>query len=161
MRGDYCSTCGKSTKGNGRSDLWSFRNILVGLLIIAAAMVIASNYQHRQDETEVRLLSGTVNVGPGGFYYVSFHLNNTARIVGRFQASGGSNDIQAVIADADEFENWKNGHAARLIYQTDRTTVGKIDSLLRPGDYYLGFNNQFSLLTSKTITGDIRVRSYY
>jgi hypothetical protein len=79
------------------------------------------------------------------------------RVVGRFEAAGGSgNDIQAVLADGDNFENWKNGHAARVLYGTDKTTVGSIDvPIVSSGTYYLGLNNRFALLSAKTVSGAI------
>jgi hypothetical protein len=59
------------------------------------------------------------------------------------------------IADADGFENWKNGHQAHVMYGSDKTTIGNINVTLPPGTYYLGFNNKFSMLTDKTVTSDI------
>jgi hypothetical protein len=56
--------------------------------------------------------------------------------------------------------NWKNGHPARVLYQTEKiTTVGTINvPISQPGTYYLAFNNQFSILSDKTITGYIQLQ---
>jgi hypothetical protein len=58
--------------------------------------------------------------------------------------------------DADSFENWKNGHQARALYQSQKTTVGSISvPINQPGVYYLAFNNQFSLISNKAVTANV------
>ncbi len=82
-----------------------------------------------------------------------------AQLVGSFHTAGGTgNDIQAVIADPTEFENWKNGHQARVFYGTDRTTNGSFNVRLAPGTYILAFSNAFSLLVPKEVTAEIELR---
>jgi len=82
-----------------------------------------------------------------------------AQLVGSFHASGGSgNDIQAIVADSAEFENWINGHQARVLYSTEKTTNGRIDLRLAPGTYTIAFNNRFALLSAKEVTADIELR---
>jgi hypothetical protein len=96
-------------------------------------------------------------VNAGQMRYFQFTVNGSARVVGRFQASGGNgNDIEAVLTDADDFENWRNGHAARALYQSGKTTVGSINvPISQAGAYYLAFNNRFALLSTKTISAEI------
>jgi hypothetical protein len=81
------------------------------------------------------------------------------RVVGRFEAMGGSNDIKAIVTDADDFTNWKNGYAARALYSTPKTTVGEIDvPIVASGTYYLAFSNAFALLTDKSLSGEIKLQ---
>ena len=103
------------------------------------------------------LFNGSEVVKAGAIYYIHFTVGGPARVSGRIEASGGSgNDIQAVLATADEFQNWENGHQARVLFQTDKTTVATIDvPISKAGTYYLGFSNRFSTLTDKTITGNV------
>lgn len=105
------------------------------------------------------LLSGPTIVGPGQYRYWTLTVTPemlNAQLVGSFHAEGGGgNDIQAVIADASEFENWKNHHEARVYYSSERTTNGQFSVNLAPGTYVLAFSNAFSLLAQKVVTGDI------
>jgi hypothetical protein len=79
------------------------------------------------------------------------------RVAGHFSVIGGfGNDIQAVIASDDEFQNWINGHQAHVFYSTpERVTTGNIDVVLPPGRYVLAFNNRFSLFASKAVFAEI------
>jgi zinc ribbon protein len=84
-------------------------------------------------------LQNTFTVEPG---MQNFH------VIGHFTASGGlTNDIQAVVADQDEFQNWINGHQAKTYYSTPRVTTGKIDiGPLAPGKYVIAFSNKSGLV---------------
>jgi hypothetical protein len=77
---------------------------------------------------------------------------------GHFQAFGGmQNDIQAVICSDQEFLNFRNGHQAKVFYNSGKTTVADISASLPGSDgrYMLAFNNNFSLLSGKTVSGEI------
>ena len=81
------------------------------------------------------------------------------RISGQFRASGGQgNDIVAVVADSDQFENWINGHPATVVYESGQVTFGSIDKILAPGKYTLGFSNKFSVISDKTVSGSVELR---
>ena len=84
-------------------------------------------------------IKNTFTVGPG---MQNFH------VVGHFTASGGlTNDIQAVLADEDEFQNWINGHEAKTYYFTGLTTTGKLEvGALPPGRYVMAFSNKTGLV---------------
>ena len=111
-----------------------------------------------------KLLSGEYVVKAGEYRHVTFTFNpekmENARVIGRFHASGGSgNDIEAVLADESEFENWVNADEARVLYSTGKITNGKIDvPITQPGTYYLVFSNVFSLLADKEVSADIELR---
>jgi hypothetical protein len=83
-----------------------------------------------------------------------------ARVVGSFRASGGSgNDVQVVLAEESEWENWVNGHEARVLYSTGRITTGKIDvPIAEAGTYYLAFSNAFSTFSEKDVFAEVELR---
>jgi zinc-ribbon domain len=111
-----------------------------------------------------KLISGQNVVKAGSMYWVSFKVNTAqmmnVRVVGRFTVTGGSgNDIEAILTDEDDFENWKNGHPARALYSSGKTTVGNIDfAVPTTGTYYLGFNNRFSTFAGKFLDGNVELR---
>jgi predicted nucleic acid-binding Zn ribbon protein len=74
-------------------------------------------------------------------------------VSGSFQASGGvGNDIRVVLVDEDSFVNWSNGHQAQALYDSERTTIGKLKvPITRSGTYYLVFSNRFSAFTPKQV----------
>lgn len=84
----------------------------------------------------------------------------SVHLVGRFVAHGGpGNDIQVFVTDADGLENLKNGHRANVFYSTDKVTVGTLDVPLNStGQYYLVFNNKFSLLSKKYVESQVNLR---
>lgn len=75
------------------------------------------------------------------------------QIAGSFNASGGSGkDIQAVIADEENYANWINGHQAQVFWATQgKQTTGSMNVRLRPGTYYLASSNKFSAFTAKQV----------
>jgi hypothetical protein len=80
-------------------------------------------------------------------------------VFGHFKAEGGSrNDIRVFIFDEDGFANWQNRRAFRMYYDSGKVTAGKIDVRLKPGTYYLVFDNSFSGLSNKAITSDIQIQ---
>jgi hypothetical protein len=138
----------------------------ISLLLIVAALVwyafVVSSGRNPLNETRAEVLTPSqFTVKAGTIYYVRFNVGSAGRVVGRFEASGGQgNDVQVVVANADGFDNWRNGHAAQVLYQTGKTTVGTLNvPITQPGTYYLGFNNKFSLVSDKTVSGQIQL--YY
>jgi hypothetical protein len=172
----FCLLCGKSPSASiqattsksapahkPKSNL--LRNSLLGLILIlsfylAAQLVSNANGGRlpgsgRKDP----LTPAAFRVRPGEIYFFRFTVQHSGRVVGRFQVTGAQgNDIEAVIADADNFENWKNGHAAHVLYESGVTTTGNINvPVAGPGTYYLGFSNKFSLFAAKDIGADIQL----
>jgi hypothetical protein len=169
----YCMVCGKSPsaalkptpverKGPEAKD-HTTRNIWLGLGAVALVILALVNTVNRPSSgagssAPVReaLTPESFPVPAGQIQYYTFTLTGTGRVVGKFEATGGSgNDIAVVITDTDNFENWKNGHQARVNYQSGKITVGNINTNLGPGTYYLAFSNAFSALTAKTVTSNI------
>jgi hypothetical protein len=93
-------------------------------------------------------VSHTFTVEPG---MVNFH------VVGRFNASGGSeNDIQAVLVNEDEFQNWINGQQAKAFYSTEQITHDLLDvGPLAAGRYVFAFSNKFSESIDKHVFAEI------
>ena len=103
-----------------------------------------------------KIASGQIAVRANG--YVQYRITITPEmleptITGNFNASGGSgNDIQAVIADEENYTNWINGHQAQAFWTTQgKQTTGNIEARLKPGMYYLAFSNKFSAFTEKQV----------
>ena len=92
--------------------------------------------------------------------YVQYRITITPEMIGptgNFNASGGSgNDIQAVMADEENYTNWINGHQAQAFWTTQgKQTTGNIEATLKPGMYYLAFSNKFSAFTEKQVFLDV------
>lgn len=103
---------------------------------------------------EVPIFKQTVGVGAGRFYSFRFTLVKTARLVGRFQAFGGSNDIAAAILDDDALPAFSAGQATRAYYASaGYVTTDSVNLVLAPRTYYLTFDNRKALLTPKTVVG--------
>lgn len=108
----------------------------------------------------VPLLNGNLEVGPGQIRWFNLTVPDSATeaaVVGEFHTFGGAgNDIQVVLTTPFEFENWKNGHATRLFYNSGKVTNAVISvPNLAAGQYVLAFDNRFSIRSRKEITGKI------
>jgi len=97
----------------------------------------------------------TVSAHAISWYSFSVPPNATNVVVdGHFTATGGiGNDIIVYITDDDGLANLKNGHEARVWYNSQKATQSAIHTVLpnTPGTYYLVFDNLFSLLTPKAV----------
>ena len=112
----------------------------------------------RQPPRQSPLTEAAFTVSPGNYLFYKFSAAERSRVTGRFRASGGSgNDIEVLILDGDQFENWKNRHSTPTYYNSEKVTVGSIDVTLREGTYYLIFSNKFSAISNKAITADIKL----
>lgn len=110
-----------------------------------------------------KLFTGQIVVKAGGNVTNTFTVEpgmQNFHVIGQFNASGGSgNDIQAVLADEGEFQNWINGHQARTFYSTEKITNGKLDvGPLGPGRYVIAFSNRFSAFTDKYVFAEVEAR---
>jgi hypothetical protein len=134
----------------------AIRNVAVGLLILGAIAFVFTRLNDRVSFKQDVLTPSVFTVKAGAMSSFHFTVDRPAHVYGRFQAAGGNdNDIVAVIADGDNFENWKNGRPARVVYQSDRAAAGSMQVMLQPGEYDLAFNNRFAPLSDKTITASI------
>jgi len=110
-----------------------------------------------------KLFAGQLLIKAKGYATAKFTVDlgmQHFHVVGHFSASGGAgNDIQAVLADEDEFQNWINGHPAKVLYSTDKVTIGKLDvGPLAPGRYVFALNNNFSAISDKYVLAEIEAR---
>lgn len=105
----------------------------------------------------IPITNGALTVKASSYAWYNFAVPPNATTVavnGHFTATGGSgNDIVAFIVDEDGFENLKNGHEARVYYNSQKVTQAAIGAVLpnTPATYYLIFDNRFSLLTPKAV----------
>jgi hypothetical protein len=106
---------------------------------------------------------GSVAVSPSQVRYWKFDTSPTmtnAHLKGEFHASGGSgNDIEAIVAEWDECENWINGHQAHVLYASGKVTNGALDvPLSQAGTYCLAFSNKMGLISGKTVSGSVALQ---
>lgn len=150
-------------------------NFIIGMLLIAAVLWWVMNKSDSgssspsalrqlvaQPRTEV-LSNAEFALSAAQYRYIRFEVPQnagTVRVEGRFSASGGAgNDVEAYIFANDDFVNWQNRHRVRTFYNSGRVTQGTLEVTLPPiaGTYYLVFNNNFSLLSAKTVQTSIRL----
>jgi hypothetical protein len=106
------------------------------------------------------IVNTAFTVKAGDAKYWNFHVGSDgANVLGRFRAEGGSgNDIKCLILDADNFENWRNGHRVRTYYNSEKISVANINVNLAQGEYVLVFDNTYSVLTNKAVTANVEIR---
>lgn len=81
-----------------------------------------------------------------------------ARLVGRFTAQGGSgNDVYACVTNGDGLTNLRNGHPAKVWYESGRVTVDTINQTLPDGHTYFVLSNKFSIFANKAVTLDLKI----
>lgn len=106
------------------------------------------------------LFTGQTVVGPQrkvGQCFSTTAAMLSPKVTGKFQASGGNgNDIQAVLGEQSEYENYMNGHTGTVLYVTPGPiTNGSVDAFVpREGRYCFGFLN-VALFTTKYVFGDV------
>ncbi len=105
------------------------------------------------------MLSGSVAVAPMQVQYWKFQITPTmtnAHVTGNFHTTGGfGNDIEAIVAEWGECENWINGHHGEALYASGKVTNGALDVPVREaGTYCLAFSNKMALLSGKTVSGN-------
>ena len=73
--------------------------------------------------------------------------------------SGGSRDINAYVADATEYVNFKRGTNFYALYSRRRVTAGRFEVSLdrKAGPYYFILSNTFSLFTDKWVEGAVEL----
>lgn len=182
----FCLHCGKSVQAPQREERqlskagWLLLGAVIALAIFFGARAFLDSGKEPPKQPPVaqatqppppvlvpvteKLTSGQLVVRAGRYFRTKFTVDTEkmqdVRVVGSFHASGGSgSDIQAVLAEESEFENWINGHQARVLYSTGKITNGKIDvQITQPGIYILAFSNTFSPLTDKDVFAEVELR---
>lgn len=106
--------------------------------------------------TRVDIVKQSFSVEPRGLKWWQFNASHGMRVMGRFEAQGGSgNDIRCVLLDQDSFANWRSGHSAKAFYDSGKTTIGNIDVQVPEGRYFLVFDNRFSVMSNKAVSAEI------
>jgi hypothetical protein len=82
------------------------------------------------------------------------------RIEGTFSAEGGrGNDIEVTLLEEIQFRNWQNRHKFLPMYESGRVTADRVNvPLPGAGTYVMVFSNRFSLLSTKAVTADLKLR---
>lgn len=119
----------------------------------------ASPVTQNQPPTFQPITQQSFTVGAGRYSWFQFAVTGqNARVIGRFQATGGSgNDIEVFILGQDEFINFQSGHSVNTWFNSGRVTVSNIGIQIPPGRYYLVFSNTFSMVTPKAVNASIRL----
>lgn len=107
------------------------------------------------------LVKGWIQLGPGQFTYYQFTVepgSYRGKVVGRFTAHGGSDDVNVVLLPAQEFADFQNHNSYRHYYNSGYIREGNINVTPPPGDYILIFNNRRALLTSKQVEAYVELR---
>lgn len=147
--------------------------VLVGLVVWYLASQVYRQALHRSSATAApqyqppipllsqphtaQITNGALTVRAGGLSWYQFFIPANASNVmvnGHFTATGGiGNDIICYITDQDGLANLQNGHQARVFYNSQRETQSQISATLPngTGNYYLVFDNRFSLITPKAV----------
>lgn len=83
---------------------------------------------------------------------VTFRRPGTLR--GQINVVSG-NDIEFYVMDYRGFEDFNNGKGARTFYNSGRIRLKRFEVNIPPGNHFLVFNNQFSLITDKRVNAFI------
>ncbi|MGD0477533.1 MAG: hypothetical protein ABSB29_05135 [Nitrososphaerales archaeon] len=129
--------------------------VVVVLVVLAALGVWGGGGILPQQQT-VNIINGLITVGANSYDDYQFSVPagaSGASIQGTFTASGGfGNDIVVLVMDSTDFTNWANSHQASAYYNSGQETTGTISASLTAGEtYYLVYNNQFSIFSSKNV----------
>jgi hypothetical protein len=132
---------------------------VVASFVRASAIVLAASVGSALLSASTLVPSEFV-VKPGVVRYWRFNVSAGARVAGIFRASGGTrNDIEAIIAEWSECENWINGNRANVAYQSGRVTNGRVNVTVGPGQYCIAFSNRMSLLSAKEVAANVTLYS--
>lgn len=139
------------------------------LAAVLASIILTSATVHAVPMPQPTPMSRTIFTGSAAvealnstYYEVSIDSDRmtSPRLTGRLTAAGGSgNDIVVLVMSDADFMNWKNGHEVRPLFNSGQVTVADLDvALPGAGDYRLVLSNQFSSMTPKTVSGQVRLR---
>lgn len=147
------------------------KNLVIALVVIFAILAISEMWLSSirgptgsagiiPTQKSISILSGSIKVNPLSQSSYSFSVPNAVLnpvISGSFSVSGGSgNDINVYIMSSQDYSSWKNGNQVYPNYNSGRVSSGNINLQLSPGQaYYIIFDNTFSLISSKTVSGQI------
>jgi hypothetical protein len=102
------------------------------------------------------LINSAFTIAAGRYQSAPFTLDRNARVFGDFIASGG--DVEVFILDEYGLTNFHNRAQAQTYYNSGRVITARIDAYLAPGNYFLIFNNGYSLITPKAVTARVFIQ---
>jgi uncharacterized membrane protein YvbJ len=174
----FCSKCGNALTPSAAAPVAQPRKksnrgawILLAILVLVGFLWVANaNLTKNQSSTSItstsprifptdrtQLITNTaITVSATTYSYYKFTVPPGATNVfvdGHFSAAGGAgNDVETFVLDEDSFVNFQNNHAASAYYNSGKVTQNSINARLPGGgNYYLVFNNKFSLLAPKAV----------
>jgi hypothetical protein len=106
---------------------------------------------------EMPVLNQAITINQLGYSYIELNVPvkaSSVRLQGNFTASGGNeNAIEAYVFSGDDYANWTKRRDAHSYYSSGRVSIGNIEANLPAGtgNYYLVFNNKFSVLSPSTV----------
>ena len=162
------------------------RWVLLGLVLIAITWAATSDDPFAQGIQELvgwkhdqAILDTPFTVSAHNFRYYKFALpegSMNVSIVGDFSAAADKsadkksgakakgdvddNDIEVFVLSESAFAVWQNGYAASSVYESGKTTQGKVEAELPAGAgiYYLIFSNKSSPKTAKNVQASVLLR---
>ena len=141
-----------------------FRRMLVATIIVLALSGCGGSKSQIENLPGIdTIIDGSFVVAPRTFkpfeIVVAAGMSNP-RIEGTFTASGANNDIEVLLLDEFQFNNWQNRHEFKSAYTSGRVTADKVRVELpsEPGKYFLIFSNRFSIFSNKGVVADLRLR---
>ncbi len=159
-----------------KSGAWGIRIVGVLLILFLGYWWIHQNVPQNQSQSQSQVATAfqqlvsqphTATIAGGSFTVEASHYSyyrftvpqDATDIVvnGHFSVSGGSgNDIEVYLISENDFVNWQNNHQAKTYYNSHKVTQDDINvRLSNPGTYYLVFNNNFSLFSSKAVQASV------
>jgi zinc-ribbon domain len=130
-----------------------------------------AGFKHDQE-----VLDNSFTVTPHNFRYYKFALPEgsvNVSIIGQFSAQADKtasranaktdsddNGIEVYVLSEEAFAVWQNGYATSSVYESGKTSQGKVEAELPAGAgiYYLIFSNKSSQKTAKNIQANVSLR---
>lgn len=101
------------------------------------------------------IVDSTFPVRARSYETYSFNVTGAGHLMGNFSATGGRDDIDVWVIDANEMPNFANSHRTYFYYHSDYVSYGEINLRLKPGSYYIVFSNRTALLTNKIVEAHV------
>lgn len=108
---------------------------------------------------ELKVIKDKIVVDPLSYVYVKFTLPRDVTLEGFFKARGGlKNDIKVIVLDGIQLMNFKNNNPYKAYYVSGKVTADQFAVELKAGEYYIIFDNTFSLLSNKVVDVDVSAK---
>jgi len=102
------------------------------------------------------ILDGTIGIPAGNHWRAAFVADDGDRVQGWFRVA--SKDVICLIMDAENYDLFRKGYEPFVVYNSGKVTAANLNAKLRRGTYYFVLSNQYSVFTSKTVNGLVRLR---